>query len=143
MNNDSGAFFMLYTQIFLGPSEQDRATIVALSQSALAYVMVKQPYIFPIVGIRKPKPLSCSITLILCSKQCSRIEMGIRVTTEKLSNESKTEVKYKSGKKFLEIKLMNIVESTSRLNGINDQFHAINKSVIQFKSNASERLTLH
>ncbi|CAF1421820.1 unnamed protein product [Adineta ricciae] len=116
MNNDSGAFFMLYTQIFLGPSEQDRATIVALSQSALAYVMH-----IPSLSLN----------------------MGIRVTTEKLSNESKTEVKYKSGKKFLEIKLMNIVESTSRLNGINDQFHAINKSVIQFKSNASERLTLH
>ncbi|CAF1421982.1 unnamed protein product [Adineta ricciae] len=70
------------------------------------------------------------------------LNMGIRVTTEKLSNESKTELKYKSGKKVLEIKLMSTVESTSRVNGINDQFHLINKSVIQFKSNTNDGLTL-
>lgn len=56
----------------LGPSQVDHAVTavldrigkaknVSLTQIALAYVMVKQPYIFPIVGVRKVEHLHDNI----------------------------------------------------------------------------------
>ncbi len=62
----------LQLHLSLGPSEDDQAITaaldkigklknVSLSQIALAYVMAKQPCIFPIVGIRKVEHLRNNI----------------------------------------------------------------------------------
>lgn len=59
----------------LGPSADDQAVTavldkigksknVSLTQIALAYVMAKQPYIFPIVGFRKVEHLHDSINAL-------------------------------------------------------------------------------
>lgn len=63
---------MIDYHVVLGPSDEDKAVTavldkigkarnVSLNQIALAYVIAKQPYIFPIVGVRKIEHLQDNI----------------------------------------------------------------------------------
>jgi diketogulonate reductase-like aldo/keto reductase len=72
----------------LGPSAEDQAVTavldkigkaknVSLTQIALAYVMAKQPYIFPIVGVRKVEHLQDNIEALkvrLTAEEIKEIE---------------------------------------------------------------------
>lgn len=68
-------YFFLFYLINLGPSAEDLAVTtvldqigksknVSLTQIALAYAIAKQPYIFPIVGIRKLEHLQDAINAL-------------------------------------------------------------------------------
>jgi diketogulonate reductase-like aldo/keto reductase len=72
----------------LGPSAEDQAVTavldkigkaknVSLTQIALAYVIAKQPYVFPIVGVRKVEHLQDSIEALkvrLTAEEIKEIE---------------------------------------------------------------------